>query len=361
MNSLAFRSTIRFTAVGVALLLAGSLALAAGNDEPDAWLGVFLGARAGEPGILIYQVIEDSPAEAAGMQDKDVIIAFNGVKIGEANDFYTEMGSLRPGDTVSFTALRDGDEVEMQVTLAEREDQRFKFDFAFPDIKAFAPQFSTEMRERGYLGIGTQQMTGDLREYFGAPESEGILINKIVEDSPAEQGGLRAGDVIVEADGETVEDTSDLIQVLQEKSEGDPIQLTIYRDGRSQSLEVICGVTQHRFMDWSGVNPCGDDDDEDCDFHFDFDSDGEGFLGAGYLEGMERLQEYLESEEFKGQMEQYYEKSLQYQDQMDGWREQLEEKLQELEEKLKEMQDKKRTSNRRPAPPPRAALLPSHI
>ena len=136
-------------------------------------------------------------------------------------------------------------------------------------------------------------------------------------------------------------------------------------------MEVICGVTKHRVMDWSGVNPCGDDD-EDCDFNFNFDWDGqvfwdgegfwggEGFMAPGYLEGMKRLQEYLDSEEFQDQMEQYYEKSLQYQDQMDGWREQLEEKLQELEERLKEMQDKKRTSTW-PAPPPRAALLPSHI
>jgi len=356
MNNLAFRSTIRFTAMGVVLLLAGSLALAAGpgRDEPDAWFGVFLGARAGDPGILIYQVIDDSPAEAAGMLDKDVIIVFNGVKIGEANDFYTEMGSLRPGDTVPFTVLRDGDEVDMQVTLAEREEHKFKFNFAFPDIKRFAPQFSTEMRERGYLGIGTQQLTDDLREYFGAAEGEGILINKIMKDSPAEQGGLRAGDVIVEADGNVVRDTSDLLEALQEKSEGDPIQLTVYRDGRSQSMEVICGVAKHRVMDWSSVNPCGDDD-EDCDFDFDFDWDGEG-----YLHGMKRLQEHLESEEFQDQMEHYYEKSLQYQDQMDGWREQLEEKLKELEEKLKEMQDKKRTSTW-PSPPPRAALLPSHI
>jgi hypothetical protein len=358
MNTLAPRSIIRCTTVGVALLLAGSLALAAGpgrDDEPDAWLGVYLGARAGAPGIFIHQVIEDSPAEAAGIQDKDVIIAFNGVKIEKADDFYSEMGSLQPGDTVPFTVLRDGDEVDLSVTLAERESQ-FRFNFAFPDIKHFAPQFHTEMRERGYLGIGTQQMTDDLREYFGAAAGEGILINKIVEDSPAERGGLRAGDVIVEADGNVVEDTSDLIRVLKEKGEGDPIQLTIYRDGRSQSMEVSCGETQHPVMDWSGVNPCGDKGEE-CDFDFEL---GEGYLAPGYLEGMQRLQDYLESDEFQEQMEHYYEESLQFQEQMDGWREKLEQKLQELEEKLKEMQDKKRTGVR-PAPAPRPALSSSHI
>ena len=159
--------------------------------------------------------------------------------------------------------------------------------------------------------------------------------------------------------GVHLHDVFDLIQVLRTKSEGDPIQLTIYRDGGRQSLEVICGVAQHQIMDWSGFNPCGDEG-EDCDFNFDFNWDGEDFLGPEFHQQMEGLQDYLQSEEFQKQMQQYYEKSLQYQEQMEGWREQLEEKLQELEEKLKEMQDKKRTSTR-PAPASRTDLLPSHI
>jgi predicted metalloprotease with PDZ domain len=345
MTSLRSRQGLRFAILAVTLVFASSFAIAAEHDregESGPWLGVFLEGAEDGPGILIRQVIQDSPAESAGFEDGDIIVEFNGVKIEDERDFYQEFRSLSPDDTVRATVLRGGGEVDLDVTLGEREGG---FKFIFPGLKNFdfdAKAFMPQMRQRGYLGVQLQSMTDDLREYFGAPGGEGILIAKVVADSPAERGGLAVGDVILAADGEVIENAGDLVGVLREKQEGDPVDLTIVRDGRTQSLEVTCGVTEHAVWDWSGLAWC-DDEDEDCDsnfnFDFKFDENSNWPLGPEFYESMEKVQQYLESPEFEERMEEYYDRSLQYQEQIEEWRERLEEKLHDLEKRLQEFHE----------------------
>ena len=62
-------------------------------------------------------IVTDSPAEKAGLRDKDIITAVNGVKIGTAGSLSTLIGEYKPGDTVQLTVIRDGKEIAVNVTL----------------------------------------------------------------------------------------------------------------------------------------------------------------------------------------------------------------------------------------------------
>ena len=68
-------------------------------------------------------VIVDSPAAKAGLKDKDIVTAVNGVKIGEAGSLSSLIGEYKPGDTVQLTVVREGNEIAVNVTLGAYSDK----------------------------------------------------------------------------------------------------------------------------------------------------------------------------------------------------------------------------------------------
>lgn len=88
----------------------------------------------------------------------------------------------------------------------------------------------------GRLGVELMSMSQELRMFFGAPKDAGVLVNRVVEDSPAAKAGLRTGDVIVTVDGDEVEDTLDVLSAIGDKKAGDSVRIGIVRDKRTQDL-----------------------------------------------------------------------------------------------------------------------------
>jgi S1-C subfamily serine protease len=110
--------------------------------------------------------------------------------------------------------------------------------------------------EHAYLGVEMQAISDQLSQTFDLPVEDGLLIVNVVDGSPAEEAGLRAGDqtVIVEgtsyvlggdivtgADGQTVADPDDLRSVIREKDPGDPLALDIQRGDSQRTVSVTLG------------------------------------------------------------------------------------------------------------------------
>ena len=72
--------------------------------------------------MVISEVLEDTPAAEVGLQPGDLIIAIDGKPVEEVEAFIEEMQSRKPGDEVSLTIFREGEEIEIQVTLAAHPD-----------------------------------------------------------------------------------------------------------------------------------------------------------------------------------------------------------------------------------------------
>ncbi len=85
------------------------------------------------------------------------------------------------------------------------------------------------------IGITSSPLGQQLAEFFGV--QKGVLVNSVVDKSPAEKAGLKAGDVIVEADGEQVGDSDDLTRALNKKDEGE-VTLSVYRDRKQRTVRV---------------------------------------------------------------------------------------------------------------------------
>jgi S1-C subfamily serine protease len=137
--------------------------------------------------------------------------------------------------------------------------------FAMPiaRAKAMLDQYqSTGKISRPALGVQTVYVAGDLAEMLRLPSSGGLLIQEVERGSAAEGAGLRGpnqmvivgssrlgigGDLIVAADGQPIDDRDTLTRILSRKHGGDPMDLTVHRNGRNERVKVKLGEQPQKF------------------------------------------------------------------------------------------------------------------
>lgn len=90
--------------------------------------------------------------------------------------------------------------------------------------------------KRAWLGVSLNDISPELRDYFGATKESGVLVESIADDSPAEKAGLRVGDVVISVDGKDVRSSGDVRRALREKKEGDSVRIEIVRGRAHQTL-----------------------------------------------------------------------------------------------------------------------------
>jgi len=95
---------------------------------------------------------------------------------------------------------------------------------------------------RGYLGVTIGSVTEDLAESLGLPKRQGAIITEVNRGGPADQGGLRVGDIVMAMNGETVEDNTDLTRRVGRARAGEVIRLEVLRDGKRQTVQIRSGT-----------------------------------------------------------------------------------------------------------------------
>lgn len=93
---------------------------------------------------------------------------------------------------------------------------------------------------RGYLGItmNREGLDEDAQDYYGLPDTQGVIVSDVQPDGPADQAGVRPGDVIRKLDGEKIKDNLDLIARVAARAPGDKVRLEIFRSGTTLRVEV---------------------------------------------------------------------------------------------------------------------------
>ncbi|KUJ71882.1 DegQ family serine endoprotease [Thiomicrospira sp. WB1] len=91
---------------------------------------------------------------------------------------------------------------------------------------------------RGFLGVGIQEVSGDLAESFGMERPMGALVNSISPNSAAEAAGVEPGDVIISFAGKTIDESGDLPPVVGASPVGEPLQMTVLRNGERKTMTV---------------------------------------------------------------------------------------------------------------------------
>ncbi|MFT4170961.1 MAG: DegQ family serine endoprotease [Rhodocyclaceae bacterium] len=91
---------------------------------------------------------------------------------------------------------------------------------------------------RGKLGVGIQSISKEMAASFGLQGADGALVNSVEPGSPADKAGIREGDIVLQVDGNKVDDSADLARVIGERHPGDTVKLRIWRDKASRDVSV---------------------------------------------------------------------------------------------------------------------------
>jgi S1-C subfamily serine protease len=188
-------------------------------------------------GVLISEVIDGSPADESGLDDGDIIIEIDGKETRTVSIVTRAIKNFEPGDKVKIVILRDGKKRVITATLGEREEQ--DYEVHIPKLeKIFKKSW---VSTGGYLGVRVEDISSDLGDYFGVDENEGVLVMDVVEDSPAEEAGIKAGDVILEVAGKEVKSSDKLVKYIRDHEPGEEVELLIKRKRRTQKVEAELG------------------------------------------------------------------------------------------------------------------------
>jgi serine protease Do len=168
-----------------------------------------------ERGALVADVMPDTPASKAGVERGDVIIEFNGRKIEEMNDLPRVVASTPPNTDVPLKILRKGQEKIVQVRVAElKEEQR-------------VAEGGGTLEEN--LGLTVQELTPEIARNLGVSESKGVVVTNVDDGSPADEAGLRRGDVILEVNQKKIQSVQDYRAALGRVGGPDSLLLLVRR------------------------------------------------------------------------------------------------------------------------------------
>jgi serine protease Do len=111
-----------------------------------------------------------------------------------------------------------------------------------PEVHQFNLAFDDE--GGSWLGVETLEVNGEKAKELKLPAERGVLLGKIAPDSPASKGGLKENDVVTEINGQHVEGAMQFRRMVREIPAGRSVQLTVWRDGRTETLSVTLGKSE---------------------------------------------------------------------------------------------------------------------
>jgi len=176
-------------------------------------------------GALISQVFEASPAKRAGFLPGDIILEYNGVKIRDSDQLPWLIATSGTKKPIEVLLLRAGKREKLEVSLEAIPNQDFP---EIPSRKSarIAPDPSLDQ-----LGLEAKELTSDLARQLGASDTNGVVVDKILDASVARRSGLRKRDVIIEIGQTQVASIEEFRAAANATKTGEVIRLKVVRSG----------------------------------------------------------------------------------------------------------------------------------
>lgn len=190
------------------------------------WLGVWINpvnenlAKAfglDKPGgALVASVEKGSPADKAGIQEEDIILEFNGVRVENQEHLTNLVAAERPGKEVKLKVFRNRKVIEIKASLKERVEE---------EIAEAGSARSGEVT----LGLTVQDLTPDLARRLRLQETEGVVVVNVERASPADRENIRAGDLIRSINRKDVRNVREYNRLINQLKEGDVLLFKVQR------------------------------------------------------------------------------------------------------------------------------------
>ncbi|PJA78381.1 MAG: hypothetical protein CO149_04335, partial [Nitrospirae bacterium CG_4_9_14_3_um_filter_51_5] len=164
-----------------------------------------------------------------------------GMGITQYEDFIQTDAAINPGNSGGALVNMRGELVGINTAIFSQSGGYQGVGFAIPTNLAkpvYDSLVSTGKVVRGFLGVGIQEVTADLAQSFQLHQTKGALVTNVVPGSPADEAGIKRGDVIVEYQGKPVLDPRSLQHHVIRTTVGSEVSMVVMRDGHKQSLKT---------------------------------------------------------------------------------------------------------------------------
>ncbi len=213
------------------------------RSKKSGWIGVMIESVSkrtmhhnkaeSDEGAYVSEVVDDSPADSAGIQEGDIIVTFNDKKIEDPGDLAEAVRKTPPGTKVSLSLLREGQRKDLSLVVGKTKSRYMSHFFRMPPI----PQIRVSVKSHA-LGLELLTLNEQLGEYFGAPNNEGVLVEEVKKGSAGEKAGFKAGDIIIRAGKRTVDEIDDVTRELRKHDEDAKMEFEVLRKVIRKTLSV---------------------------------------------------------------------------------------------------------------------------
>jgi serine protease Do len=174
------------------------------------------------------------------------VVSAKGRQIGAGpyDNFIQTDASINPGNSGGPLVNLRGEVVGINTAIFSRSGGNLGIGFAIPidSAKEILPELIKSGKvTRGWLGVTIQRITPEIAESLGLEKSRGALVANVAEGSPAEQAGIKVGDVIVEYNGKPVEDSNQLPILVARSEIGKNVQAAVVRDKKRIPITIKVG------------------------------------------------------------------------------------------------------------------------
>jgi len=170
-----------------------------------------------DAGVLVAEVMKDSPAGAAGLKPGDVITDFNGGGVKDVTDLQKRVAAVEPGRAAPMTVTRDRKTVTLSVKVGEQ-----------PSEEALA---DAENGSESVLGLTVEPLTPETARQNRLTARRGLLVTEVEPGSPGAEAGIKPGDAIVEVNRKPVGDVAALQQLVAGLKPGESVPVYLQRGG----------------------------------------------------------------------------------------------------------------------------------
>jgi serine protease Do len=174
-------------------------------------------------GVIVADVMEDGPADKAGIEQGDVVISFDGDRVTNVSELRNMVAQTAPGTVAGITVVRDGSERDLSIEIDSLEEI---------EEVAQAPASGDVM------GVTVQEVTPEIARRYGLRQTSGVIIAAVAPGSPAERAGLAEGDIIFRVGNEAVDSPGEF-QELVARDAADGEVLLLLRDGRTGRVGYV--------------------------------------------------------------------------------------------------------------------------
>lgn len=186
-----------------------------------------------EKGALVAMVQPDSAALAAGVQSGDVIVSVDGKKVDGIKELTRTISAVKPGTSVKLGVWRDGKEMSLTAKVGGQKDDAI--------VKASADGKGPAAKaEPMAYGVSLAPLSPEARKQLGLDgDVKGVVVATVEPGSPADDQGLKAGDILQQVGKDAVDSPKVAVEKLKEaKTTGKPVLMKVFREGMTRFVAV---------------------------------------------------------------------------------------------------------------------------